>query len=252
MTASVPAQFDAQDYPYIRITDFITVSKLKGNSVVLAEHRPTGKFYVLKKKSEDHRIGLILRMQARYKELAPNFKSLVIPNIVGHTGDFDVIEYIEGTSLQWTESFGDPGFGGDGISPDYIKYVLDISEELEILGYWNGDFYWRNFIFLENGRVALVDWDRILISKNSQSSRGSYLFCLCFANENLRNHLASELKRRGHITKRTFQKKAISGTSNFMAKWKRHPMNVKRLEELHDKLLDDDWYERFWKSLDKI
>lgn len=225
------------------------LKKIKGINVILAENAETSDLIILKKVSSDDRIEEYISMREAFERTKHKLGSLIVPEYLGRHEDYDMFSHISGTSVEWSEESGEPGFGGENIPDHLAEIVLDASDDLDHLGYWNGDFYWRNFIFPENGKIGVVDWDRITQSSKSKASRLSYIFCLTFNNTELRHALAKGAASRGHIERKRFRKGVLRTTSRFIEKWPKRMENIARLKAIHDQFADDDKYDEFWEKI---
>jgi hypothetical protein len=228
---------------------YMPLKKMKGDKVILAKSLDSSQLIILKRVPEEDRIETYKSMLESFNLNREKFKRLYVPNHLGRFDIFDLFEYIPGYSVHWTENFSEPGFGGVGIQKIFGNEILDVSEDLDILGYANGDFYWRNFIFRESGTVGIVDWDRIIPSDNSNESRIVYIFCLTFNNEELRNEILGGALARGFISKSGFRKKVLKTIQKFSQKWSDRSNLVDQLQRIHGQFNDDSNFERFWNNL---
>jgi hypothetical protein len=77
-----------------------------------------------------------------------------------------------------------------------VEQIISLSEDLDRLGVIT-DFYWRNFVFMDDGKIAYVDSD--VLADGYSDFRLAYLWCLMFANDPWRSCLVKQALNKGLI-----------------------------------------------------
>ena len=224
------------------------IRPLKGSRVLLAKNKASSALFTLKKIPEEDLIEDYKAMLEQFQLKRHVFKRLQVPDYHGRIGTYDVFEYAEGEMVPWSEELEEPGLGGMHISTKHIEPILDLSEELDQLGFWNGDFYWRNFVLQPHGKICVIDWDRIRRTTKGSESRICYLFCLMFENREWREKLVKHASLRGMIEKKSFRRKVIRTSSRFAEKWNHKQRVHARQMEINQLFKDEDQFKVFWKD----
>jgi hypothetical protein len=183
---------------------FLTAEELKPRKVLLCREKHTGDDCVIKVAQDARQIGRYLDLYRHYRDHYDRLKILYMPEYIERWRDFDIWEFVPGYCYNWTEYPGRPGLGGSTVPVETVPQIIALSEDLDILDVAT-DFYWRNFVFRDNGRIAYVDGE--CLESGDSTYRMAYIYCLMFANQTWRDALLKRAVSRGLIQRETFVKR---------------------------------------------
>lgn len=212
---------------------------------VIAEHGyeiiktiKKGKIYIVKKGNSN----FILKKHATHQEIdnyasiyqkwasdSNGFHCLYLPKPIECLEEFNIVEYVDGVQLQWSESPLELGYGGSLISTETVSPIIKLAFDLGQLGV-NSDFYWRNFIFFDD-KIAAIDWELGNFKRASVIALLAYIYVLMFKNKAWQAELIKEINERKLASVDEFRSELIVQYRQFEQQWKEYPAIVNDLRK---------------------
>lgn len=176
-------------------------------------------------------------------------KILRLPRYYGKVDDFHVFEYIGGNQLAWSETPTSKGYGGEGIPLETVPQIIDLALDIAALGV-QSDFYWRNFIFVED-KIAVVDWDgKNLSTTGTAESALAYIYLLMFKNRPWQAELIRQARARNAISKDRFRSDIRSWANKYISQFRSLPHVSDEIRRMRDSFQSEKGFEALWGGVD--
>jgi 2-polyprenyl-3-methyl-5-hydroxy-6-metoxy-1,4-benzoquinol methylase len=200
---------------------------------------------IFNKKMSAREIKYIKIISDYYHKSGKEFKYLYIPKYE-ITPDGIGLEYINGVQYLWSENKNSAGYGGRGISINTIDLMFKAAEEL--YPFTNGDFNYRNMIFTNDGKLALVDFEQASIHPYAVEYNLAYQYVLMWNNIEWKR----EFLRSFTFNKDIFEKYVYYISSRLKSSFVKYP-NI--IEELNNNTPDHFAFKSLWlcgKTFDEL
>jgi len=141
-----------------------------------------------------------------YHSNTERFETLYVPKLYNiekrEDGLYAHYEFINGKQYQWSEHEDKEGYGGKDIPLETAQMCFNAIKELN--GFTNNDFQFRNLIFMETGKVALIDYESAEWTEDQLYRNSSYIFMLMWNNPEWKKEFVSLLKTVNGFNKNKF------------------------------------------------
>ncbi|MCS7306728.1 MAG: aminoglycoside phosphotransferase family protein, partial [Thermoguttaceae bacterium] len=132
-----------------------------------------------------------------------------------------------------------------------IWYLVEPILSCAETGPWrlsNHDFYFRNFLELPDGRVALLDWEVARVSSFEIEHCTSYLWMLLWNHPQWRQEFLKQVKQRLGIDRQKFRAALlVNALHQAMFVWKNQPALQTKMIQLLRNALDDQQMAAIWQ-----
>ncbi|MBK1672462.1 hypothetical protein CKO35_03955 [Ectothiorhodospira shaposhnikovii] len=254
-TEAAPAQVSRERHHISRIQvrrrlrrrGYYGFSTLKEDRAHLCRQaRRPGKRYTIKPDYNGDLPATYRRLHETYLGHPDIHGTLYLPGFRERRHGLNILEYVEGEILPWSEDPASPAYGGRLIPPDTCETVIHLSEALNLLEV-HTDFYWKNFVFRPDGSVAIIDWEAMEPCTDS-NERLAYLYCLMFNHPEWQNTLLGMARSRGIIQEENFRIQLRQKSQRFLDQWADHPTLAETQAGIHRQASDHREFQRLWKK----
>jgi 2-polyprenyl-3-methyl-5-hydroxy-6-metoxy-1,4-benzoquinol methylase len=183
-----------------------------------------------------------------YHSKPENFKTLYVPKLYSieykEDGIYAHYEYIEGKQYQWSEHEEKAGYGGKDIPIETVTLCFNTLKELG--GFTNNDFQFRNLIFMDNGKVAVVDYENAEYTEDQLYRNSSYIFMLMWNNPEWKKEFVKILKTENKFDKNKFWRCLNGNLLRLIRHWKD---NEKLVKVILDQITNQKEFDLYWEDI---
>lgn len=169
-----------------------------------------------------------------------------LPKLVESSPEHITTEFCNGIKYEWSEHHDKAGYGGKDIPTYTVKAVVGLIKELDYIT--NSDLQYRNIIFMDNGKIAVIDWESLAFSTKSVVFNCAYFWLLMFNNKEWQREFINEI--RSFVSFDDFKRQALACADNFIKFWQ------DRLPQITSEMLGQkDWlnspsFKLYWYDID--
>lgn len=169
-----------------------------------------------------------------------------LPKLVESSPEHITTEFCNGTKYEWSEHHDKVGYGGKGVPAYTVKAIVGLIKELDYIT--NSDLQYRNIIFMDNGKIAVIDWESLAFSTKAVVFNCAYFWLLMFNNKEWQRNFINEI--RSFVSFDDFKRQALACADNFIKFWQ------DRLPQITSEMLGQkDWlnslgFKLWWYDID--
>lgn len=184
-----------------------------------------------------------------YHSKPETFSILYVPKIYSIENKEDGIyahyEFINGKQYQWSEHEDKPGYGGKDIPIETAQLCFNAIKELK--GFTNNDFQFRNLIFMDNGKIALIDYESAEYTDNQIYRNSSYLYMMMWNNAEWKSEFIRVLKNESNFDSEKFWLCLNGNLLRLIRHWKDNPNLV---NVIMNQIMNQKDFNIYWNNVD--